>query len=247
MLFLLRLVLLVAMLVTGLVLAFAESGWPDAEFWTRNDAWVDRSRIGLTVAGLTEPVRAAIASQVRRRRRKRAALVEDVLHFMLARIDKETTDVLKWHDIGIHVWEVRGRFVPSRFRHLSKVAKVRISNDDRGGSMIRWARGVGAIGKCWETGQGGVFDVTNLVPATLEEWERRAPAERMGLSWQQAQRTKGYGGIVVMPMYDLKDRFRGCVSVDGPKGTYNTLRNTRVQNITRDGANACAASLYERQ
>lgn len=126
--FAIRLILLSLMAITGIVLALAEAEWP-AKFWDTRDAWVDRSRVTLTVAALVEPIRALVVSRLRDRDRRRSELVEGVLYFMLEQLDSETAKSLRWHDIGVHVWEVRHRWAPEQFQHLRKVARVRIVRD----------------------------------------------------------------------------------------------------------------------
>lgn len=78
----------------------------------------------------------------------------------------------------------------------------------------------------------------------------------MGLTFEDAQRLGGYGGIAVAPMITdgrlarirryAKPRFRGCVSIDGPISTFKTLNQQKVRELVKDCANTCAFSLYHR-
>ncbi|MFA9432903.1 MULTISPECIES: hypothetical protein [unclassified Egicoccus] len=236
-----KFLLLAIAVVAGAVVGLSEIPWPD-EYWEVRQGWVTAARITLVLVTALEAIRTAAAVSLRHHREKRAGLVEGVLYYTLVRLDEATADALRWHDIGIHVWELPR--VPRWPRQLKKVARVRIENDGRGGTNIRWTRGTGAIGICWETGEGRVFNASALMAVSRDEWESRTDEERMGLDWRQAQMTKNYGGIVVMPMRSKKGRFRGCVSVDGPEGSFQTLRNKKVLEVVQNCASTCASTLY---
>lgn len=227
-------------LAAGIVVVLAESQTP-AGFWGPRDDWVLAARLVLVFVATLEPARAFTAYLVERHARQRAELVEEVLHANLVVLDQMTSAQLKWHDIGIHVWEVPGML---QRRHLRKVARVRIKREGRGGSRVRWTKGKGAIGYCWETHAGCVFDASDFPPRDREHWESLSEDQKMGLSWSEAQRVKGYGCIVVMPMFDIKGKFRGCVSVDGPVGTLQTMQKEKVKKIVLECANHCAQHLY---
>jgi hypothetical protein len=239
----LRVPILALGLVAGAVIALNEGRIPSG-FWANRQGWVTGARIALVSVAAVEPIRALVARQLDKRDRDRAELVEEVLYYTLVRIDEATSDKLKWHDIGIHVWEVTG---PFRWRlFLRRVARVRIKSRTEGqGRLRRFHKGEGAVGDCWATHEGGVWDASNFPPASKSEFETLTEAQRMGFSWEQASRAKGYGCIVVAPMFSDDGTFKGCVSADGPSGTAQTMGKLEVQKIIIQCANLCAEKLYE--
>lgn len=148
-----------------------------------------------------------------------------MLQTALIEIDKHTSETLDCFEIGLHVWEVRRcwnlRHTPKGHRRLAKVASLRL-RDARRRSRVEWTEGKGVIGQCWvhrtpvERNVGADFEP--FESATAEEWKARADDFRLGLTWDEFQRTKSYGGILAAPMLDTDGKFRGASRWMGRRG-----------------------------
>jgi hypothetical protein len=99
-------------------------------------------------------------------------------------------------------------------------------------SNVRWTRGKGVVGLCWddaEQGRGGLLgldtqELAGIAATAAEaEWAQLTPKERAGLSQAEARRLGHYGVVIAYPIYDSEQRFRGCLVVEGPPGTLQQL------------------------
>lgn len=131
--------------------------------------------------------------------------------------------------------------------------RYRGSGPDRHAVGIRWRKGLGVIGRCWQTQMPQKCDFSELTERYLKDndaagWAALAPEERWNMEWADMLRTKRYGGVAAAPMFALGDspKFKGCVSLDGPSGSYAPLSTFRVQECMRELAACCASVLYYR-
>lgn len=199
---------------------------PKLEWWERGAVlpWV------LIGTGLVTAVRQAIVYLDRRQRKRRTAL-DDGCRQIAAHIDSCCPSV-ELRRVGIHVWRVAG---PWFARRLERDAKFLIR--DRRGSAVAWTRGKGVFGLAWKERAPVIVDLDQtLYPlATSEQAFMDLPAEdRLGLSWDEVQRTKHYKTIYAAPLFDrssTKPEILGLVAVDlSESGHYQELYDATVQN-----------------
>lgn len=239
-----------ALLTLGLQLR----DWPSQKFW--NDwAWLSVVAVFVAAAvAVLDPVYAAWRDWRSARQAERANLVEQVLKTALIDIDKATRNTeLPWHKIGLHVWEVtqrwRRKICPWKPPPFERVARLRIGPTTRS-SRVRWVEGKGVIGQACANNQlvrvdlGYRFAEYAPSSATPDEWEALDAEFRLGMSWSELQRTKPYGGVLAVPITDLKGNVRGCLSLDGPPGSFGTLDQEKIYNIIIDAANTVGETLY---
>jgi hypothetical protein len=199
---------------------------PKEEWWQKGDVlpWV------LIGVGLVTAVRQTIVYVDRRRRKRRTAL-DDGCRQIAAHIDSSCPNVQLRH-VGIHVWRVAG---PWFARHLEREAKFLIR--DRRGSAVPWTKGKGVFGLAWEEKAPVIIDLDNrLYPlaTTQAAFMARRSQDRLGLSWDEIQRTKHYKTIYAAPLFtrsSTNPAILGLVAVDlSESGHYQELYDATVQN-----------------
>lgn len=226
--------------------------WPSAVWWEGRD-WIVLTAFCVVAAiSILDPVFSSLQGRLAARRSVRQGLANEVLHTALIQIDKHTHDSLNYFHIGLHVWEVRRcwnlKHSPKGHLRLAKVASLRLSGTLQS-SRVEWTRGKGVIGQCWihktpvDRNVGADFQA--FESATAQQWDGRDEHFRLGMTWDEFQRVRSYGGVLAAPMLDADGGFRGCVSLDGPKGTYKTLSQRSVKAVLTDTANVCAERLYD--
>jgi hypothetical protein len=225
-----------------------EQGWPSDAFWADRDSWVGMAIAVVGVIAVVEPGWHAAREYVTQRRERQRGELGQLLRATLIDIADEVKHAVSWYDIGLHVWELRRDW--RLRRRLDKRASLRM-NDARRAGGIEWRRGMGVIGRCWATGGPHRCDFSALTEEyvkndDVEGWEALSEEERWGMDWVDMQRAERYGGIFAVPMYKggRKPKFRGCVSLDGPPGSFRVLADENVQDLLRELARSCASALY---
>lgn len=115
-------------------------------------------------------------------------------------------------DLGVHIWTVTG--FPGG-RYMVNRATFKTTRHEPG--PVRWTKGKGAIGKCWETGLQSLEDLDPLSHLTDPAFSELPPRERFGMTWQEYQQTREYRAIWVTPIFKGpagNRTFGGCLSVD---------------------------------
>lgn len=222
---------------------------PSEQFWSDRDAWILVAFIVIGLVTVLEPVRHAVQAARDERRERRVGAVRPLIHLCLIEADKATSDRLKIEDIGVHVWEVRlglRRRWPFLMRRLVKLDDIRL-RDTLGRSRVEWTEGKGVIGQCW-TRRGTVARDLDEFRGyeSAEAWQAEDAEFRLNLTWEEYQRTKDYGGVMAAPMLGkTDDSFRGCLSLDGPEGSFRTLDQQPVRKVLVNTANTIAGTLYD--
>jgi hypothetical protein len=116
--------------------------------------------------------------------------------------------------LGVHAWVITG--FPGG-RHL--VARTKFMPIERPSAPVKWRRGKGAIGKCWDLEREFLADLEPLhaLGPNEQQFCELGRDERIGLCWQDYQRTKEYRAIWVRPILkgpQANRKVAGCVSVD---------------------------------
>ena len=121
-----------------------------------------------------------------------------------------------WENTGIQAFVVTGR---GRGQYQNRVAKFRLRAVATSG--VRWTKGKGVIGRCWETRQPVYVDVAAqwgpYAGYDREAWAALPAPERFGLTFEDYQTVKGkYGIIAAVPIVGAGDKYIGCVTADMP-------------------------------
>ncbi|TCM49391.1 hypothetical protein [Kribbella sp. VKM Ac-2568] len=153
---------------------------------------------------------------------RRLAVHKPVLGMLVALsivIDEKVTE------LGGNVYVVRKGFVRSGLRvgreaRLHRIERVRLSDYPQP-SSVRFARGKGAIGKCWDSNRPEHVD---LFPRsrrwaskeiTEEQWSKIPDGTKCGFSRQEFIEVVGkYAEVFAMPIKGPTGDFIGCLAVD---------------------------------
>ncbi|NHC14188.1 hypothetical protein [Motilibacter deserti] len=116
-----------------------------------------------------------------------------------------------------------------------------------GASGIDWRPGVGVVGSCVAMRQVVAQDLDAvyraLLPCTREEWETLVPeAVRQGLTYDEFVDVRDkYAVVVATPVVDDSSpvpRVVGCLSLDGPAGSFESLTSPEVLAVLDSAAQA---------
>lgn len=196
-------------LAAGVLALMKTQNFPDAEIWERGKAL----NAALAVStGFSMVFTFLIVIGYRRRLRK--SMEEDVFYSACRTvcdlIQAETgTD---YRHLGVHIWTVTGF---RGGRHL--VNRATFKTQRHRDPPIRWTRGKGAIGRCWETGCEALDDAEALGGLTEHQFLVLDPEDRFQMTWQEFQHTREYMAIWVSPIFKGPAGNRkvgGCLSVD---------------------------------
>lgn len=200
---------------------------PKQEWWDKDHVlpWI------FLGTGVVTAVRQTVVS-LDRRQRKRTTALNEACRQIAAHLDDHCPN-LRLRQIGIHVWRVAG---PSFSQHLKREAKFLIR--DRRGSSVPWTRGKGVFGRAWEERSPVIVDLeTELYPYATSEEEFMALPEktRLGLSWDELNRTKHYKTIYAAPLFSRASadapKILGLVAVDvSEPDHFDDLYHALVQN-----------------
>jgi hypothetical protein len=185
-------------------------------------------------------IRAALRDTIFRNKiAKKEESVRQMLHAAIFSVSKEAgIDVRK---LTISLFLVTGQ---GRWQRLERW--MRITFRPRTESTVRWTRGKGAIGQCWDT----ETVVTKNIEGTNSKWgecnrqvwEGVPEATRMGLTHEEWRKTaKKYDMIVAVPVH-VDGRIVGCVALDGPANGSNWVEEGPVAEAL-EGAAATIATL----
>ncbi len=184
--------------------------------------------VALVVVGVATFVRSIydyLSNTREHHRRIYEKQIEEILAAGFIRVVTESA--LDFKDIGIHAFMVR-RWPRSR---QVRIAKIRLAHR-QSSNQIKWVRGKGLIGKCWENRDGYLLDVSelrNLCLRTDEKtWDALDSETRLGMTHRDFKISRTSGTIMATPILDTKGNYQGCVSLDAPSGSEVALNNNAV-------------------
>lgn len=152
-------------------------------------------------------------------------------------------------DLGLAVYVLRRDRWRPWLHVLDRVYRLRAARRPAV-SGITWRPGKGVIGLCVQTrdavGQDVGRDEAPWLDATPDDWALRVPDHvRSGLTYEEFRAVRGkYHVVVAVPILDETrpgDEVRGCLALDGPAGSYDTLWTQEV----RDALTFSAATLRQ--
>lgn len=215
----------------ALALALSAQNWPTPSFWSK----LTRALVASTFLTVMIPVVQIFISE-RGERRRRLELeeqerVRDALAGSLLLVAKECG--APWDKTGIQAFKVEGWLWRKR---QVLVAKLRLSSSPSSG--VKWSKGKGVIGRCWEQRRHQwesldhhpFMKLGNVPP---HEWEGQGLGKTFGLT--HAEYTllgHKYGTIACAPILQ-EGRYRGCVAMDVPPGIALTNRELVIETLER--------------
>lgn len=190
------------------------------------------------LSALARPIRVFVTGRQEVQRRK----VETTLRGLLFAVHKLTDREVDLEPLGASAWFVAGRWW---WQRLHREARERFK-DTPGPSEIKWTKGKGVIGQCWDQRTPQVHNALqwfrshqNKTPA---EWEQLPPEQRLGLSHREFQEIgPKYGTVIAVPMY-RDDAVVGVITLDAPSGCHRKLLSRQQEII---GALATSARVIQ--
>jgi hypothetical protein len=204
-----------SLLTTGVLVAFA----------TATEAAIDERRHG-HVAELREQARAVLAP-------------------LLLEIEEATG--INARQLGVAAYRIRKPVWPFSKEHLERLLRMQLVI--RVASGIVWRPGVGVIGQCVARGEDVVENLAildeQLADVSPADWDSLGDDLTYGFSYAEFQRVRGkYGVVLASPMIKetpLGSRVVGCVSVDGPPGSFQALASEEIRALVAAAAVTLAA------
>lgn len=195
-------------------------------------------------------------------RRRRDAAVHDRVSFVLRTLAYTVQDLtdLDTRELGLALHLLRAdRWPPgaalanlastvSPSRRAARLRLVRVVRERASrrpsASGVVWRPGKGVIGLCVATGevvgQDVAADTGPFVGVPLERWPGLPEQVRDGFSWAEFTALAGkYGAVLAAPLIDdsgPSSQVVGCVSLDGPDGSFDLLWGTDVRSALAQAA-----------
>ncbi len=226
--------------LTGLVLSLDELGVLHLATTTKVVAVVLTAVLaaGATAAAAVDQYRSGRAEA----RREKATFRLRTLSFTIQ--DLSAIDV---RDIGLALYVVRRDWRHPRTSVLARVARDRAAHRAAVSGLV-WRPGMGVIGLCVLRGDLVGVDVAAaqapMAHATPAQWAGADPEVTLGLTYAQFQATRDkYHAVVAAPVVDSGSRSStvvGCLSVDGPPGSFPQLWADDVQHALIQAADDLA-------
>ena len=219
------------------VAALAGANQPQG-FWLRHAFAFYAAVAAIGLSGVIHPLAEAVRDRVVQRALARRYRVETMLRAAFVRIvDQGTID---FRQLGVGAYLVGREHWYSLRQVMVPVGRVRLTATPAF-AAVRWTRGKGVIGVCWQRGMFAAADLTGLGAFALDalpaEWSALDAQARLGLTLQEARRTSMYKVVAAMPIV-VDGRVQGCVAADGPQGTFAALTSERVKVLLAETAQA---------
>lgn len=208
---------------------------------------------------------AAVASW----RRRRAAQLRERVGFVLRSLVYTVQDLtdLDAREVGVALYLLRadrwpptaalanlaGALVPGR--HATRLRLVRVVRERASrrptASGVVWRPGKGVIGLCVRTGEVVGQDVGAVTApwrgVTHDRWHAVPAAVRDGFGWADFHALAGkYGTVLAAPLIDdapTGSQVIGCVSLDGPAGSFDLLWSPDVRSALAQAADTLRVSV----
>lgn len=185
------------------------------------------------VSAIARPVRIFAIEKYEQNRHS----IEVALRGLAWAVHEHTGGVVPVQPLGASAWVIRGIF----HKRLHRVARERVT-DYPVPSDVKWTKGKGVIGTCWDTAREQVRNTHSLyagLSATSEsDWEAVDDDIRMGMSFRDFCQVKGkYGSVIAVPVRDSNNRLRGVVALDSPKGFHTHLKQEGTVARVHSAAN----------
>ena len=186
----------------------------------------------LALVGLAESLARVIGGVVRERQLREARWFSETLRALLVQVVEASG--LDWTAVGVNAFVVRRRYRWLGGEILQRVGRERIRSTPPPSNVL-WTFGKGVIGRCWELGTDLGIDLrdhfADVEGHSAEEWAQLTDEERLGLTYDDFQRTRQHGVVVATPVLDRFDSVIGVISADALDGPLDRLWNDRVREV----------------
>jgi len=170
-----------------------------------------------------------------RRRGDQRALAETQLAASLWAIHDQLAHAIDFRELGLAVYRRERRWWWPFTVRLVRLYRVR-SSLRPATANVTWKPGKGVAGACVERGVVVAVDLAqmydDLGPLDENSWNALADDVKMGLSWREYLETLDkYAVVIAVPVIDdsrRQARIRGCVVLDGPRGSLAQLTEPEV-------------------
>ena len=213
--------------------------------------WTLPSRFAasLLVAGVLVGFLTAAEAAVDQRRHGRVAELREQARAVLAPLllELEEQTGINARELGVAAYRIRKPIWPFGKTRLERLLRLQLLIKVASG--IVWRPGVGVVGQCIQRGEDVVENL-----ATLDEqvggvspdvWNGLGSDLTYGFSYAEFQRVRGkYGVVLASPMIKetpLGSRVVGCISVDGPRGSFQALASEEIRGLVAAAAVTLAA------
>lgn len=219
-------------------------------------------QVGAVAVSATLAFLSTTTSAVGAWRRRRDSAVHDRIAFVLRSLAYTVQDLtdLDTRELGISLHLLRSdRWPPgaalanlaaglSPGRRAARLRLVRVVRERASrrptASGVVWRPGKGVIGLCVATGevvgQDVAADTGPWLRVPLARWPTVPDGVRDGFSWAEFAALAGkYGAVLAAPLIDdsgQSSRVVGCVSLDGPDGSFELLWSAEVRSALAQAA-----------
>jgi hypothetical protein len=205
--------------------------------------------VSLLVAGVLVAFITATEAAVDQRRHGRIAELREQARAVLAPLllELEEATGINARQLGVAAYRIRKPIWPFGKPRLERLLRLQLVI--RVASGIVWRPGVGVIGQCVERGADVVENLATLdeqlASVAPAEWDSLGEDLTYGFTYAEFQRVRGkYGVVLASPMIKetpLGSRVVGCVSVDGPPGSFQVLASDEIRGLVAAAAVTLAA------
>jgi hypothetical protein len=203
----------------------------------------------LLIAGVLVAFVTAAEAAVDQRRHGRVAELREQARAVLAPLllELEEATGINARQLGVAAYRIRKPIWPFGKERLERLLRLQLLI--RVASGIVWRPGVGVIGQCVLRGEDVVENLATLDEqlgsVSPEDWASLGPDLTYGFSYNEFQRVRGkYGVVLASPMIretPLGSRVVGCISVDGPPGSFQALASEEIRGLVAAAAVTLAA------
>ena len=214
----LRWALVVVNSIAVFVLGAIRQNWPE-DFWAQQSgAWAVAA---LTITAIIPVMQSSFAEYRERQHSRRLKRSQDVEAYLKAGLDMLVRHAgVNWENTGVQAFVVASKGFLRR-EQQTRIGRVRMSATPPSG--IKWAKGKGIIGRCWEEKRRQYVDVERHFAAFRKHdkatWDRMSAQQRYGLSYEDFRTVRDkYGVIAAVPVMDDTEKYVGCITADFPPG-----------------------------
>jgi hypothetical protein len=203
----------------------------------------------LLIAGVLVAFVTATEAAIDQRRHGRVAELREQARAVLAPLllELEEATGINARQLGVAAYRIRRPVWPFGKERLERLLRLQLLI--RVASGIVWRPGVGVIGQCVLRGEDVVENLATLDEqlgsVSAEDWNGLGSDLTYGFSYAEFQRVRGkYSVVLASPMIKetpLGSRVVGCISVDGPRGSFQALASEEIRGLVAAAAVTLAA------
>ena len=209
-------------------LGLERRGWPP-DYWTDKGSLLGWCLLAVAALPIFQRIAADIEDWSEKKALNRSREIEDRLVTTLVQACTDAN--ADWRTTGIQAFLVQRKWFRWRGRPWTEwwrpyeYVQVRVGGvrmQPSASSGVKWTKGKGLIGRCWDTHlpqcQNLGRHFARHLTCTESSWAALSDAERFGLSYSDFKRLgKKYGIVAAAPIV-VGGEYKGCVTADSPPG-----------------------------